>query len=84
MEDETWHEAADCYAEFLTKNKRAKVVLLELGTGFDTPVIIRFPFEKMAREHPSYHLIRLNMDEAVVPESLGNRAIGIGGDMMRI
>lgn len=28
-------------------------------------------------------LIRLNMDEAVVPERFGKRAIGIGGDMAR-
>ncbi len=56
------------------------VVLLELGVGFNTPIIIRFPFEKMVRENSSYSLIRLNMDEAVVPESFGERAIGIGGD----
>ena len=54
-----------------------KVVLIELGVGF----IIRFPFEKLVREHVTYRLIRLNMDEAVVPESFGSRAIGIGGDI---
>ena len=60
-----------------------KVVLLELGVGFNTPIIIRFPFEKMVRENLSYSLIRLNMDEAVVPESFGERAIGIGDDMAK-
>ena len=49
----------------------------------NTPIIIRFPFEKMVRENSSYSLIRLNMDEAVVPESFGERAIGIGGDMAK-
>ena len=81
VEDEAWHEAADRYADFLEQNKDKKVVLLELGVGFNTPIIIRFPFEKMVRENASYSLIRLNMDEAVVPESFGKRAIGIGGDM---
>ena len=103
VEDEEWHEAADRYADFLEQNKDKKVVLLELGVGFNTPdivnfrapfeqwctklentpIIIRFPFEKMVRETPSYCLIRLNMDEAVVPESFGKRAIGIGGDMAK-
>ena len=83
VEDEAWHEAADRYAGFLEQNKDKKVVLLELGVGFNTPIIIRFPFEKMVRENSSYSLIRLNMDEAVVPESFGKRAIGIGGDMAR-
>ena len=83
VEDEAWHEAADRYAGFLEQNKDKKVVLLELGVGFNTPIIIRFPFEKMVRENSSYSLIRMNMDEAVVPESFGKRAIGIGGDMAK-
>ena len=83
VEDEAWHEAADRYADFLEQNRNKKVVLLELGVGFNTPIIIRFPFEKMVRENSSYSLIRLNMDEAVVPESFGKRAIGIEGDLER-
>ena len=83
VEDEEWHECADRYADFLDDIKGKKVVLLELGVGFNTPIIIRFPFEKMMRENSSYSLIRLNMDEAIVPESLGKRAIGIGGDMAK-
>lgn len=35
------------------------------------------------RENSSYSLIRLNMGEAVVPESFVERAIGIGGDMAK-
>ena len=83
VEDEAWHEAADRYADFLEQNKDKKVVLLELGVGFNTPIIIRFPFEKMVRENKSYSLIQLNKDEAVVPESFKERAIGIGGDMAK-
>lgn len=39
-EDEAWHEAADRYADFLEQNKDKKVVLLELGVGFNTPAYI--------------------------------------------
>lgn len=84
VEDDAWHEAAFRYSSFLKKIGKKKGVLLELGVGFNTPTIIRFPFEKMARENSSLSLIRLNKDEAVVPESLGNRAIGIGGDISGI
>lgn len=84
VEDEGWHDAADRYADFLEEFKGKKVVLLELGVGFNTPIIIRFPFEKLLRENESYSLIRLNMDEALVPESFGDRAVGIGGDMAKV
>lgn len=83
-EDENWHEAAGRYCDFLKKMEEKKGVLLELGVGFNTPAIIRFPFEKMVRENRNLSLVRLNREEAVVPESLGNRAVGIGGDMAKV
>ena len=54
---------------------------MELGIGFNTPTIIRFPFEKLVREHDNISLIRLNLEQAVVPESFGSRAVGINADM---
>lgn len=84
VEDEDWHEAAGHYRNFLERMEGKKGVLLELGVGFNTPGIIRFPFEKMARENENLSLIRLNRDEAVVPESFGDRAVGIGGDMAKV
>lgn len=83
VEDENWHEAAGRYGDFLRGMTGKKGVLLELGVGFNTPTIIRFPFEKMVRENNNLSLIRLNRNEAVVPESFGNQAIGIGGDMAK-
>lgn len=83
VEDENWHEIAVHYHDFLKKIGQKKGVLLELGVGFNTPTIIRFPFEKMVRENRNLSLIRLNMNEAVVPECFENRAIGISGDMAK-
>ena len=83
VEDEQWHEAAKRYGAFLENSTGKKVVLLELGVGFNTPTIIRFPFEKMMQKYKEWTLIRLNLDEAVVPEGLGNRCIGINEDMVK-
>ena len=84
MEDENWHEAARQYHGFLKKMEQKKGVLLEFGVGYNTPTIIRFPFERMVRDNRNLSLIRLNMDDAVVPESFGSRAVGIGGDMANV
>lgn len=54
---------------------------LEMGVSFNTPTIIRYPFEKLLRERSQASLVRLNLNEAVVPESLGVRAVGINADM---
>lgn len=84
VEDAAWHASADSYAEYLEKNLTEKTLLLELGVGFNTPTIIRFPFEKMMREHINLRLIRMNLDEAVIPESFGTRAVGINGDIDKV
>lgn len=81
VEDEQWNQAAERYGVFLNEIWGEKVVLLELGVGFNTPTIIRFPFEKMMRENAKWNFIRLNLKEALVPESLGQRAVGINRDI---
>ena len=81
VEDEHWHQAAEHYRAFLERMSGRRLVLLELGVGFNTPAIIRFPFEKMAGGNRKWSLIRLNLDEAAVPESLGMRAVGINLDL---
>lgn len=83
VEDEAWNRAAARYRDFLRENRNKRVVLLELGVGFNTPVIIRLPFEKMMREKKAYRLIRLNLAEAFVPESFGTRAVGINADIAK-
>lgn len=84
VEDENWEEAATRYEAFLTGMEGKQLVLLECGVGlFNTPVIIRFPFEHMMASHPDWSLIRLNLDEAVVPESLTHRSAGISMDIAR-
>lgn len=81
VEDEHWHEACARYASFLEENKHSKVVMLELGVGFNTPMIIRFPFERMLEKRKNWTLVRLNMDQAFILAGLKNRAVGIDGDI---
>lgn len=61
VEDRNWHEMYQRYVDFVKKSTRQKTVFLEFGIGFNTPVIIRFPFERMAEE-PDTALIRFNKD----------------------
>lgn len=84
VQDEEWYEAESRFSDFLTEAIDKKLVLIELGVGFNTPTIIRFPFEKLCREHQNIKLIRLNFDQAVVPQNLGDRVIGIDCDMAKI
>lgn len=62
VEDAAWHLQAERYTQFLKKAYCGRCVLLELGVGYNTPGIIRFPFEQMASANSGMTLIRLNRD----------------------
>lgn len=83
VQDKAWYEAEERFSYYLSEAIDKKLVLLELGVGFNTPTIIRFPFEKLVREHNNISLIRLNLNQAIVPECFGNRAVGINADMAK-
>ena len=62
VEDAHWHQQARRYQEFAQQASTHRLLLLELGVGFNTPVIIRFPFERMAVLFPQTTLVRFNRD----------------------
>ena len=51
VEDEGWHKAADNYIQFLNRHSELKTVFLELGVGYNTPVIIKYPFISMTNKN---------------------------------
>ena len=51
--------------------------LLEYGVGFNTPTIIRFPFERMAESFPDTTLIRVNTERSYPQYPLGDKFIAL-------
>jgi len=62
VEDEIWFQQNDMYQKFIEENKNNKVLLLEFGVGFNTPGIIRFPFEQLILKNKKWTLMRFNKD----------------------
>ena len=62
VEDSHWHQQAQRYSDFVRTASDRRLLLLEFGVGFNTPVIIRFPFEQMATHFPNATLVRFNRD----------------------
>lgn len=59
-------------------------VVLELGAGFNTPGVVRYPSESIVLRRPDWRLIRINMSDAGVPGALGTRAVGVAGDAAEV
>ena len=84
VEDVGWHAAAGRYADFLRRHEGTRVVFLELGVGGNTPVIIKYPFWKMAAANPKAVYACVNLDEAFAPRELEKQSVCIDGDIGEI
>ena len=81
VQDEGWHRAADRYENFLRTRARQKLLFLELGVGYNTPGIIKYPFWQMTMKNPKATYACLNAGEAYAPEEIGARSICVNGDV---
>ena len=81
VEDEGWMIASGRYSDFLQDLKDRRVLFLKLGVGYNTPVIIKYPFWRMTVRNPKATYACLNYGEAVCPKELGKQAICIDGDI---
>ena len=84
VEDEGWHRAAERYADFLRTRKDQKILFLELGVGYNTPVIIKYPFWQMTAKNPNATYACINQGQAFAPEEIANRAIVVNDDIGKI
>lgn len=75
VQDEGWYEHAKLYQDFLDKLPGKKVVLLEIGVGYNTPAIIKYPFERLTYQNKDFNLIRINKDYPIVSPEIENKTI---------
>ena len=84
VQDENWYAMSQRYDKFLDRTKNKNVVLLEIGVGFNTPEIIRFPFEQMTANSNKTTLIRINKDYPNPMLEIRNKTISFDEDTNKI
>ena len=81
VEDEGWHIAAERYGNFLRTRAGQKILFLEFGVGYNTPVIIKYPFWQMTVKNPKAIYACINQGQAVCPQEIKRQAICIDADI---
>ena len=81
VEDEGWHRAAERYEDFLRTRAGQKILFLELGVVYNTPVIIKYPFWQMTAKNPNAIYACINQGQAVCPADIRHKSICIDGDI---
>ncbi len=81
VEDEGWHKAAERYELFIRRHQHMRVLFLELGVGYNTPMIIKYPFWRMTAENKGATYACINYGEAACPREIEKQSICVNCDI---
>lgn len=83
-QDKGWYHAAERYEEFLRRYKNLHILFLELGVGYNTPAIIKYPFWQMTAKNQKAVYACVNSGEAVCPKEIALQSICIHSDIKKV
>lgn len=84
VEDNGWYLALDRYESFINKNLDKNILFLELGVGYNTPSIIKYPFWKMTYQNKNAHYVSINLDDIDIPSEIADKSLGFNDDISNI
>ena len=84
VEDDGWHKAAKNYQNFLEDNKNKKILFLELGVGWNTPVIIKYPFIRMTHQFNNAYYACINKGDNYVPDEIKSKSLIVNEDIKKL
>ncbi len=84
VQDEGWYRASERYSDFIRRHQNSNILFLELGVGFNTPVIIKYPFWQMTAKNPNAFYACVNFGEAFCPKELKGKSVCIDGNILDV
>lgn len=84
VEDTGWHEACERYQEFIRSHSSGKVLYLELGVGFNSPGVVKYPFWRMVGDNPEAMYAVIAKEDAVCSDGIKDRSLCINADIAEV
>lgn len=83
VEDSGWHKAYERYHAFIdeVQSQKEKVLYLELGVGYNTPVIIKYPFWRNTYENPNSRYVTVTLGDTAVPSEIKKQSYSLTMDL---
>lgn len=75
--EDPYEAAYEHFIDWLDEAEDAKLLLVEIGAGFNTPSVIRWPMEQIAWRRSGAYLIRVNPDYPQLPLELGDKGTSV-------
>jgi NAD-dependent SIR2 family protein deacetylase len=68
-------EQAQRFSSWVQNTLSQKLLIVEIGAGFNTPGVVRWPMERITRLHPNANLIRINRNDPDVPPDIIGKTV---------
>ncbi len=82
--DDHFRSTAGRLERWLSQSKSSEGVVIEIGAGFNTPSVIRWPNESLVHSTSQWKLIRINLTNSQIPNNISGKAVGLRGDALGI
>ncbi len=83
VEDDGWHKAMHRYENFMHENMNKNIVFLDLGIGYNTPSIIKYPFWQMTYNNKLATYACINLNDCYTPKDIMPQSILIESDIKK-
>lgn len=84
VQDDGWYKANKRYSDFIRRHRNLNVLFLEIGVGYNTPVIIKYPFWQMTAQNSKAVYACINKSDADCPKEIEQRAICVNADTAQV
>lgn len=84
VQDEGWYKASERYSDFIRRHKNSDIFFLEIGVGYNTPGIIKYPFWQMTAENAKATYACININSTDFPKEIEHQTICVNDDILKV
>jgi len=84
VEDDGWHMAEQRYRNFLSEHLNENILFLELGVGYNSPGVIKYPFWNFVANNPDARLVSIDLHCVFVPDYIQDQSLLIKDDIVTV
>ncbi len=81
VEDKGWILHKRKYDKFIKENKNKKILYLELGVGYSTPIWIKYPFINLTYQNDLAKYVIIDKGYIYIPDQIKNKSYIYNGDI---
>ena len=72
------------YWDNIERYKDKKLIMLEIGVGYNTPMIIKYPFMRMANDNIDALYVPINIEDQPIPFEIHNNTVSFNNDIQKV